>query len=148
MSKIPSVWKHGYIVPIHKNDSKEKVENYRPISLLNNVSKVMERLVFNHAYPVIEPCISHAQHGFIHKRSTTSNLLDMYGEVGATRDQEGQTNAIFLDFSKAFDSVPHNLLIHKLRSFEFNGNLVNWIQNDLSDKYQSISTARNQIAYL
>ena len=54
MGKIPSVWKHAYIAPIQKNDSKEMVENYRPISLLNNVSKVMERLVFNHVYPVIE----------------------------------------------------------------------------------------------
>ena len=114
------------------------VENYRPISLLNNVSKVMERIVFNHVYPVIEPCISHAQHGFIHRRSTTSNLLDMYGEVGATLDRGGQTDVIFLDFSKAFDSVPHNLLIHKLRSFGFNGNLLNWLQNYLFDRHQSI----------
>ena len=125
VGKIPSVWKHAYIVPIHKKDSKEMVENYRPISLLNNASKVMERLVFNDVYSVIEPCISHAQHGFIHKRSTTSNLLDKYGEVCATLDQGGQTDVIFLDFSKAFDSVPHNLLIHKLRSFGFNGNLLN-----------------------
>ena len=98
----------------------------------------MERLVFNHVYPVIEPCISHAQHGFIHNRSTTSNLLDMCGEVGATLDQGGQTDVIFLDFSKAFDSVPHNLLIHKLRSFGFNGNLLNWIRNSLSDRHQSV----------
>ena len=114
------------------------VGNYRSISLLNNVSKVMERLVFNHVYPVIEPFISNAQHGFIHKRSTTSNLLDMYGEVGATLDQGGQTDVIFLDLSKAFDSVPHNLLIHKLRSFGFKGNLLNWIQNYLSDRHQSV----------
>ena len=114
------------------------VENYRPISLLNNVSEVMERLVFNHVYPVIESCISHAQHRFMHKRSTTSNLLDMCGEVGATLDQGGQTDVIFLDFSKAFDSVLHNLLIHKPRSFGFNGNLLNWIQNYLSDRHQSV----------
>ena len=107
---------------------KTMIENYRLISLLNKVSKVMECLAFNHVYPVIEPCISHAQHEFIHKMSTTSNLLDMY-EVGATLDQGGQTDVIFLDFSKAFDSLPHNLLIHKLRSFGFYGNLLNWIQN-------------------
>ena len=73
VGKILSVWKHAYIVPIHEKDSKEMVENYRPISLLNNVSKVIERLVFNHVYPVIEPCISHAQHGFIHKSYYKSN---------------------------------------------------------------------------
>ena len=96
VGKIHSAWKHAYIIPIHKKDSKEMVENYRPISLLNNVSKVMERLVFNHVYPVIEPCISHAQHWFIHKRSTTSTLLDMYGEAGARLIKEGKQMWYFL----------------------------------------------------
>ena len=71
------------------------------MSVLNNVSKLIERLVFNNVYPVIEPFISHAQHGFVHKSLNSSNLLDMYGEVGATFDQGGQTdNIIFLDFSQ------------------------------------------------
>ena len=62
----------------------------------------------------------------------------MYGEVGATLDQGGQTDVIFLDFSEAFDSAPRNLLIYKLRSFGFNGNLLSWIQNYLSDRHQSV----------
>ena len=62
----------------------------------------------------------------------------MYGEVGATLDQGGQIDVIFPDFSQAFDSVPHNLLIHKLRSFGFNGNLLNLFQNYLSDRHQSV----------
>ena len=62
----------------------------------------------------------------------------MYGEVGAMLDQGGRTDVIFLDFSEAFDSVPHNLLIHKLRSFGSSGNLLNWIKNYLSDRHQSV----------
>ena len=68
----------------------------------------------------------------------------MCGEVGAMLDQGGQTDVIFNKISKAFDSVPHNLLIHKLRSFGFNGNLQNWNQNYLSYIHQSVIIDGNE----
>ena len=61
---LPDSWKHAFVVPIHKKGDKCKADNYRPISLLNGVSKIMERLVFNHVYPFVYPMITSAQHGF------------------------------------------------------------------------------------
>ena len=61
---LPDSWKHAFVVPIHKKGDKCKADNYRPISLLNGVSKIMERLVFNHVHPFVYPMINSAQHGF------------------------------------------------------------------------------------
>ena len=116
---LPDAWKHDFVVPIHKKGDKCKADNYRPISLLNGVSKIMERLVSNHVglYPLVSPMINSAQHGFIKNRSTTSQMLDMYSSIGKNLDAGVQTDIIFLDFSKAFDSVPRHLLVHKLQTF-------------------------------
>ena len=112
---LPEVWKYSNVVPIHKKGKKCKVDNYRPISLLISVSKVMERLVFNHIYPVVSPQINSAQHGFMKHRSTTTQLIDTYSDISRNLDSGSQTDIIFLDFAKAFDSVPHDLIVHKLK---------------------------------
>ena len=78
---LPEKWKYSNVVPIHKKGKKYKVDNYRPISLLNSVSKVMERLVFNHIYPVVSLQIISAQHGFMKHRSTTTQLIDTYSDI-------------------------------------------------------------------
>ena len=95
---MPDAWKHAYVVPIYKKGEKCKVDNYRPISLLNGVSKIMERLVFNHVYHSVYPMMNSAQHGFIKNRSTTSQLVDMYSSMGKNMDAGIQTDIIFLDF--------------------------------------------------
>ncbi|CAH0404935.1 unnamed protein product [Chilo suppressalis] len=71
---FPSIWKKAYIIPIHKKGSKSDIKNYRPISILCTISKLLEKVVLKHLYPVISEGISHAQHGFMKKRSTTTNL--------------------------------------------------------------------------
>ena len=135
---LPEVWKYSNVVPIHKKGKKCKVDNYRPISLLNSVSKVMERLVFNHIYPVVSPQINSAQHGFMKHRSTTTQLIDTYSDISKNLDSGSQTDIIFLDFAKAFDSVPHDLIVHKLKTFGFGSNLLQWIENYLQGRYQSV----------
>ena len=135
---LPEVWKYSNVVPIHKKGKKCKVDNYRPISLLNSVSKVMERLVFNHIYPVVSPQINSAQHRFMKHRSTTTQLIDTYSDISRNLDSGSQTDIIFLDFAKAFDSVPHDLIVHKLKTFGFGSNLLQWIENYLQGRYQSV----------
>ena len=89
--------------------------NYRPISLLCTVSKVMERCVHNHIYANVKHKIHKLQHGISKGRSCTSQLLKVYHDVGQVLDKGGHIDIAYLDFSKAFDHVSHTLLVSKLQ---------------------------------
>ena len=108
---------------------KENCSNYRPISLLCIVSKVLERALLNQIKSEILPLITQFQHGFLGGRSTETQLLHVYNYINSILDSSGHADIIYLDFSKAFDSVPHHLLLHKLRSFGFNGSLYQWFSS-------------------
>ena len=139
ITTVPLEWKNAYIVPIFKKGVKQDVKNYRPISLLCTVSKVMERCVFNHLFPFVTPYLYPLQHGFIKGRSCTSQLLKVYHQIGSTLDNGGQVDVIFLDFTKAFDCVSHQLLIHKINHlFGVNNNLLLWLHDYLSGRTQQV----------
>ncbi|CAB4002861.1 Hypothetical predicted protein [Paramuricea clavata] len=110
LSQIPSEWKLANIIPLHKKGVKEHVENYRPISLLSIVSKTLERCVLNHLYLRIQESVHSAQYGFISGRSTTSQLLSTLHKIGKDLDKGLQTDVVFMDISKAFDTVDHSKL--------------------------------------
>ena len=113
-SWIPSEWKSADVVPIHKKDSKEPAGNYRPISLLSIVIKVCVYIRFhNH----ILHHISQAQHGFLRKRSCVTQLLSIFHTIGHDLDKNIQTDVLYLDFAKAFDSVDHAIVLEKLRGY-------------------------------
>ena len=135
---FPSEWKHAHIIPIFKNGSRNLVNNYRPISLFNSVSKILERLVFDKVYPIVNPLISPNQHGFMRKRSVQSQLISNYDIIGNDLAKGVQNDIIFLDFSQAFDKVPHNVLLHKLETFGFNNKLLNWFTDYLSERSQTV----------
>ena len=137
-SKVPQLWKRAHVSPIHKKGELDKVTNYRPVSLLSVVSKVMERCIHNHVYHVVRKNISAKQHGFFAGRSCNTQLLDVYHTIGACLDKGVQTDVIYLDFSKAFDSVPHSLLLHKIKMFGFNGVLLNWFKSYLMERKQQV----------
>ena len=75
--------------------------------------------------PAVRPLIHPLQHGFMKSRSTESQLFQVYHEIGALLDNGVEVDMAYLDFSKAFDSVSHKLLIHKLQMFGISGNLLN-----------------------
>ena len=145
---VPNQWKEANVVPIHKKGDTNNVENYRPVSLLSSVSKVMERCIYNQIYPVVEPRLSTAQHGFMKFKSCTTQLLDMYHMIGSVLDASGQADIIYLDFSKAFDSVNHKLLIHKLKAFGVNGKLLSWLHSYLSNRTQHVVLEGNESKWL
>ena len=121
----PDDWKLANVVPVHKRDEKSYVENYRPISLLPLISKVLERCVFqnilHHVYQQINPY----QHGFIPQKSCVSQLVEVFEQIGQKLDNGKQIDVIYLDMWKAFDKVSHAQLLRRLHEFGFRGNLLN-----------------------
>ena len=116
--------------------SKDDVCNYRPISLLSIIRKVAERCVYNHIILVLSDDIYKLQHGFLKERSTVTQLTQFFHEIGSIIDVKGQVDVLYLDFSKAFDSVPHDLLILKLNTFGFTGKLLKWFESYLYCRQQ------------
>ena len=139
MGCIPEDWKLANIVPVFKKDNKEKGENYRPISLLSAVSKVMERCLFiairDHVFNLIRAC----QHGFIAERSCATQLVEVLDQIGTKLDRGRQVNIIYLDMSKAFDTVNHAKLLRKLHQYGFGGNLLTWLESYLHNRSQRVT---------
>ena len=79
---IPVQWKQGNVVPVHKKGDKSQVSNYRPISLLRILSKVMEKYIYNHLIDTVKPLIHPLQHGFTNGKSCTTQLIEVYDNVG------------------------------------------------------------------
>ena len=117
----------------------KSVTNYRAISLLPVVSKVLERCVYNRLVEHVSDHLHHLQFGFLRGKSTTMQLLHVLHEIGETLDNRVQTDSIYLDFAKAFDRVDHRLLVKKLRRYGVSGSLLQWFESYLSDRYQRVT---------
>ena len=137
---FPSEWKIHKIRPIPKSGDKSLVSNYRPISLLCIVSKVLEKAVFNEVIQYVGPKLSKHQFGFIEGRSCLSQLLTSYAQVYSDLDNGARgVDALFFDFTKAFDSVPHNELLLKLWKIGVTGKLWQWFREYLSNREHYVS---------
>ena len=135
---VPLQWKMAHITPVHKREDPTLATNYRPILLLCTLSKVLERCVHNHCYHYLEPHMYHMQHGFIRGKSTTTQLLDVYHEILELVASGNEVDAIYLDFSKAFDKVPHHLLLKKFETLGIRGSLLTWFESYLKDRQQRV----------
>ena len=120
---LPVDWQLHLITPVYKSGDKSSVRNYRPISLLRVISKVFERIIYDKISPFVSNLLSHCQFGFRPKHSTTQQLLAFLSNIQNSFSSNSQTDVIYLDFKKAFDSVSHNELLVKLWSFGITGNL-------------------------
>ncbi len=134
----PKSWKAANVTPVFKKGERENMENYRPISLLCIVSKVMEKCIYKKLIFHVKDLLHPLQHGFLKGKSTITQLLSVYEEIEKSLDGNIQTDVIFLDFSKAFDTVSHILLIHKLTSFGVCGPLLNWMKSYLTNRTQRV----------
>ena len=136
---IPAIWKESYLIPLLKNGSRLNVENYRGIAKLSAVPKLFEELIVKQISFDLNKAISSSQHGFLSGRSTVTNLLEFSNHIFHQFSKSNQTDAIYTDFSKAFDVVNHGLLIMKLRMYGLPENLIEWITSYLSNRVQKVT---------
>ena len=135
---IPSEWKSANVTPVHKKERIEPAENYRPISLLPILGKVLERCVCLRFYDHISHLITASQHGFLRQRSCVTQLLSVLHAIGQSLDKNIQTDIVYLDFAKAFDSVDHQILLQKLKSYGVRGQLYKWFADYLNGRCQRV----------
>ena len=146
--KIPSDWKIAHIVPIYKKGDAQKASNYRPVSLTSVICKILERIIreqiLNFAFN--NNLFPKDQHGFLPKRSTVTNMLECldkwtnnFDKGSSTNTNKGcQTDVIYLDYSKCFDTVVHSKLLYKLSCYGFEGTALQWLQSFLSNRSQIV----------
>lgn len=137
---FPAPWKDANVVPVHKKDDKSLPSNYRPISLISNLGKSMERCVHKHMYNyVIENrLLTPYQSGFRSGDSTTFQLLHSYHIFCEAVDSGKEIRVVFCDISKAFDRVWHRGLLHKLANLGISGSLLKWFSSYLSGRRQRV----------
>ena len=140
MGEIPADWKKGRISAIFKKGAKNRAENYRPISLTSVVCKLMEKLIKQVIldYLLENDLLSKKQHGFISGRSTVTQLLRYLDDCIEEISDGSVVDAIYLDFSKAFDTVPHLRLMSKLESYGITGNIKQWVNAFLTGRSQTV----------
>ena len=134
--KLPSAWKIAEVKPIFKKGDKSNPGNYRPVSLTPIVCRIFESFVRDALYDhlVSTKLLSSKQFGFCKGRSTVTQLLVSIYNWMKSMDNKKAVDAIYLDFSKAFDTVPHKRLIHKLKMYGIHDNVLSWITDFLSNR--------------
>ena len=135
LSTFPSEWKYANVTPIFKKYCPSNLKNYRPISLISILAKVMERLVYKHIYNYL---IDNNLIKLTPGDSAVNQLLYITNEFGRALDEGKEVRVVFCDISKAFDRVWHKGLLRKLESIGIKGSLLSWVKNYLSERKQRV----------
>ena len=130
---LPQEWLQSQIVPIFKKNARLDPLNYRPVAITSVPCKTLEKVLVSRLTPYLESnnLLSEHQFGFRSQRSTVDQLILTYDDITKEVDHGQMVDLIFFDFSKAFDTVCHNILIQKLRAIGVSQQLTNWIQQFL-----------------
>ena len=137
---LPSVWKSAWITPVFKKGDKCVASNYRPVSLTCVSSKLLEHILCSQIRNYLDEhgILSPYQHGFRKKLSCESQLLVTTHDLLKRLDNREDVDIAILDFSKAFDVVPHERLLRKLRLYGIEGRTLQWISSFLQGRTQSV----------
>ena len=139
--RLPTAWKTAEVRPIFKKGAKSSPGNYRPVSLTSVVCKVFEGFIRDQMYDhmINNNILSKNQYGFCKGRSCITQLLSTIHDWFQYLDRGIPVDAIYLDFRKAFDTVPHKRLLSKLWGYGVRGQVLKWVEDFLSDRYQYVS---------
>ncbi len=140
MGALPADWKLANITPIYKGGERTSPNSFRPVSLTSICCKLMEKIIKTELMRHIEGnnLLSAAQHGFRSGRSCLTNLLTSMESWTKSLEMGSSVDAIYIDFSKAFDKVPHRRLISKLHQIGVTGNLLKWLADFLTGRRQRV----------
>ena len=138
---FPEELKIANVVPLFKNDDSMKFNNYRPVSLLCTLSKVFEKVMYNRLISFLEreKILYEKQFGFRKKHSTYMALMILIDKLIKSLEKGEYILGIFLDFSKAFDTVDHSILITKLNHYGIRGIALDWFVSYLNNRKQFVT---------
>ena len=133
------------MTPIHKKGDKQDPDNYRPVSVLSTVSKILENIIREQ---IISHCTEHnlipkSQHGFLPGKSTTTSTINMCDKWLEEKNLGKSTGILLFDLSAAFDTISKDILLQKLKSLYFEEAAVAWIESYMSDRGQQIKIGNN-----
>ena len=132
--KVPEAWKQANVIPIHKKGSVTEAKNYRPISLTSVMGKLFEKVVRDRILSEVGEKLCSNQHGFVANKSCLSNLLEATDYINEILANDECVDVFYLDFQKAFDTVPHDKLMIKLENLGLSKRLLAIIQHFLSNR--------------
>lgn len=138
---IPEDWRIAKVIPIFKSGDRSSPLNYRPISLTSTICKLLEHVIHSQVINYLEEhnIIFKYQHGFRKGYSCDTQLAGFIHDLHSSVNAGVQTDSIFLDFSKAFDRVPHQRLLNKLTQLNIHPVVLSWIKEFLSRRVQFTS---------
>ena len=138
---VPKDWLVANVTTLFKKGDKSQPVNYHPVSLTSVPCKIMEHVIFKHIMNHLDKhnILVDFQHGFRNKRSCESQLVITTEDIARNLDNNQQVDMLILDFSKAFDTVPHKRLLKKLESYGINGNILSWLEAWLTQREQQVT---------
>ena len=138
-SSFPELWKRARVTPIHKSGPKDKPENYRPISVLPILSKICERAVHFQVMKHLEDqkLLTDRQFGYRKNRSTEQAAILLSDEIRKQVNDGKLVGAMFLDLSRAFDTISHATLTEKLTLYGISGDELEWFKSYLFNRRQN-----------
>ena len=137
---FPTEWKRCNVTPIHKGGPSDIPGNYRPISVVPVVAKLLEKIVAHQLQSYFENChsLSPLQGAYRRGKSTEQLLLVAVDYISLALDKKSIVGVAFLDLRKAFDSLDHHALLERLHQLGVGGTEINWFTSYLSDRYQRV----------
>lgn len=142
----PNTLKCAEVKPIHKSGDKSIVSNYRPISLISNLAKIFERIIFNRIFKFCNKhkILSNNQFGFIKNRGTKDALNKLTNYIVDKIDKKEAISVAFLDLAKAFDTVNHSILLMKLNRYGIRGLPNKLLESYLKNRQQRVKINGHQ----
>lgn len=137
---FPTVFKKAVVHPIHKVGDRNNVSNYRPISVLTSLSKVLEKVLNSRLINFLEKndILAHNQYGFRKQKSTEDAVMDLTNNIVGTLDRKMKTLGVFLDLSKAFDTVSVSILLNKMECIGIRGVALDIFKDYLTERSQCV----------